>query len=57
MEISLAAFSPLLGLLPEAPDPRRAEGKAYPLPHVPPFSILAVVSGNSYPTIPTFINV
>ena len=37
----MTAFSPLLGLLEEVPDPRRAEGKLYRLPHVLLFSILA----------------
>ncbi|MGK7871416.1 transposase family protein [Falsiroseomonas sp. E2-1-a20] len=54
----MTAFSPLLGLLEEVPDPRRAEGKVYRLPHVLLFSILAVVSGgNSYRSIATFIDV
>jgi len=53
-----AAFSPLLDMLAEVPDPRRAEGKLYTLPHVLLFSILAIVSGcNSYRGIVTFIDV
>jgi DDE_Tnp_1-associated len=40
------------------PDPRRAEGKLYQLPHVLVFSILAIVSGaNSSRGIRTFIKV
>jgi hypothetical protein len=40
------------------PDPRRAEGKVYRLPHVLLFSILAIVSGgNSYRSVATFIDV
>ncbi len=40
------------------PDPRRAEGKLYKLPHVLLFSILAMVTGcNSYRGIVTFIDV
>ena len=54
----MAAFSPLLDVLAEVPDPRRAEGKLYKLPHVLLFSILAIVSGcNSYRGIVTFIDV
>ncbi len=52
----MTAFAPLLGLLDEVPDPRRAEGKRYKLPHILLFSILAIVSGcNSYRGIVTFI--
>ena len=54
----MAAFSPLLDLLANVPDPRRAEGKLYGLPHVLLFSILAIVSGcNSYRGVITFIAV
>ncbi len=54
----MAAFSPLLDVLSGVPDPRRAEGKLYQLPHVLLFSILAVVTGcNSYRGIVTFIDV
>ena len=54
----MATFSPLLDLLADVPDPRRAEGKLYGLPHVLLFSILAIVSGcNSYRGIVTFIDV
>ncbi len=49
MEVALAAFSPLLDVLADVPDPRRAEGKLYKLPHVLLFAILAIVTGcNSY---------
>ena len=52
----MTAFAPLLGLLEEVPDHRRAEGKVYRLAHVLLFSILAIVSGgNSYRSIATFI--
>ena len=52
----MTAFAPLLGLLEEVPDHRRAEGKIYQLAHVLLFSILAIVSGgNSYRSIVTFI--
>ena len=54
----MAAFSPLLDMLVDVPDPRRAEGMLYKLPHVLLFSILAVVTGcNSYRGIVTFIDV
>ena len=54
----MAAFSPLLDVLAEVPDPRRAEGKLYKLSYVLLFSILAIVSGcNSYRGIVTFIDV
>jgi hypothetical protein len=54
----VAAFSPLLDVLAEVPDPRRAEGKLYKLSHVLLFSVLAIVSGcNSYRGIVTFIAV
>jgi hypothetical protein len=45
-------------MLADVPDPRRAEGKLYTLPHVLLFSILAIVTGcNSYRGIVTFIDV
>jgi hypothetical protein len=51
-------FDPLLAMLGEIPDPRRAEGKLYKLPYVLLFSILAVVTGgNSFRAIETFIKV
>lgn len=47
-----------MSLLEEVPDPRRAEGKLYKLPHVLLFCILAIVTGcNSYRGIVTFIDV
>ena len=52
----MTAFAPLLCLLEEVPDRRRAEGKLYRLPHLLLFSILAIVSGgNSYRSVTTFI--
>jgi predicted transposase YbfD/YdcC len=51
-------FGPLLDLLAEVPDPRRAQGKLYSLPHVLLFSIFAIVTGcNSSRGIVTFIDV
>ena len=47
-----------MSLLRTIPDPRRAEGKRYGLPHVLLFSILAIVTGaDSYRGICTFIKV
>ena len=54
----MAVFSPLLDVLADVPDPRRAQGQLYKLPHVLLFAILAIVSGcNSYRGIVTFIAV
>src|SRR5450432_1991984 len=56
--VAVAGFGPLLDLLAEVPDPRRAQGKLYSLPHVLLFSILAIVTGcNSSRGIVTFIDV
>jgi hypothetical protein len=58
LEVAVAEFVPLLGLLSEVADPRRAQGRLYKLPHVLLFSILAIVTGcNSYRGIVTFIDV
>jgi hypothetical protein len=54
----VAAFSPLLTLLSDVPDPRRGQGQIYKLPFVLLFSILAIVTGcNSCRGIATFIDV
>lgn len=54
----MKSFERFLSLLATIPDPRRAEGKLYQLPHVLLFSILAIVSGaDSYRGIRTFIKV
>ena len=54
----MKSFENFLSLLATIPDPRRAEGKLYRLPHILLFSILAVASGaNSYRGIRTFIRV
>ena len=54
----MAVFSSLLDVLAGVPDPRRAQGQLYKLPHVLLFSILAIVTGcNSYRGIVTFIAV
>jgi hypothetical protein len=58
LEVALKSFERFLSLLATIPDPRRAEGKRYQLPHVLLFSILAIVSGaNSYRGVRTFIMV
>ena len=52
-EVALKSFEHFLPQLATIPDPRRAEGKLYQLPHVLLFSIFAIVSGaNSYRGIP-----
>ena len=54
----MAVFSPLLDVLADVADPRRAQGQLYKLPHVLLFAILAIVCGcNSYRGIVTFIDV
>ncbi len=62
----MVAFSPLLDVLADVPDPRRAQGQLYKLPYLLLFAILAIVTGcNSYrgverrrsPDIVTFIAV
>jgi DDE_Tnp_1-associated len=54
----MTTFSHLLDLLGTIPDPRRAQGKLYTLPHLVLFAILAVVAGaNSYRGIHSFIDV
>ncbi len=54
----MAVFSPLLDVLADVPDPRRAQGQLYKLPYVLLFAILAIVTGcNSYRGIVTFIAV
>ncbi len=58
MEVAVAVFSPLLDVLADVPDPRRAQGQLYKLPYVLLFAILAIVTGcNSYRGIVTFIAV
>jgi hypothetical protein len=54
----LKSFEHLLSLLATIPDPRRAEGKKYKLPHVLLFAIFAMVSGaNSYRHLRTYFRV
>ena len=54
----MVPFAPLLSALEQIPDPRRAQGKRYPLPHLLLFSVLAVLAGaTSYRGIITFLGV
>jgi hypothetical protein len=54
----LKSFAPILTLLEQIPDPRRAEGKRYAQSYVLLFAILAIVTGaDSYRGIRTFIRV
>jgi DDE family transposase len=56
--VAVAVFSPLLDVLADVPDPRRAQGQLYKLPYVLLFAILAIVTGcNSYRGVVTFIAV
>lgn len=52
----MVAFSKLLAALADVPDPRRAQGKRYPLPYLLLFTVLALLSGaKSYRGIITFL--
>lgn len=52
----MVPFARLLAALQEVPDPRRAQGKRYPLPYLLLFTVLAVLSGaGSYRGILTFL--
>ncbi len=52
----MAPFSRLLAALQDVPDPRRAQGKRYPLPYLLLFTVLALLSGaRSYRGIITFL--
>lgn len=52
----MVPFSRLLEALRLIADPRRPQGRRYPLPHLLLFSVLAILSGaNSYRTIRIFI--
>lgn len=54
----MAAFPPLLDVLAEVPDPRRAQGQLYKLPHVLLLAILANVTGcNSHRGVATSVAV
>ena len=52
----MAPFSNLLAALGDVPDPRRAQGKRYPLPYLLMFTVLALLSGaRSYRGVITFL--
>src|SRR3712207_9406129 len=54
----MVPFAPLLSALEAIPDPRRAQGRRYPLAHLLLFSVLAVLAGaTSYRGILVFIGV
>src|ERR671933_1452004 len=54
----MVPFAALLAALRTMPDPRRAQGKRYPLAHLLLFSVLAVLAGaTSYRGILAFIGV
>jgi hypothetical protein len=56
MRLLMVPFSRLLEALSEVPDPRRAEGKPYPLAPLLLFTVLALLSGaRSYRGILTFM--
>ena len=53
----MVPFSNLLVALGDVPDPRRAQGKRYPLAHLLVFTVLALLSGaQSYRGIITFLD-
>lgn len=52
----MVPFSNLLAALADVPDPRRAQGKRYPLPYLLLFTVLALLSGaRSYRGVITFL--
>lgn len=52
----MAPFSRLLGALKDVPDPRRGQGKRYPLEFLLLFTVLALLSGaRSYRGVITFL--
>src|SRR4051794_33004210 len=54
----MVPFAGLLAALEAVPDPRRRQGRRYPLAHLLLFSVLAVLAGaTSYRGILTFIGV
>src|SRR3954453_14057633 len=55
-EAAMVPFAALLSALSGIPDPRRAQGKRYPLAHLLLFSVLAVLAGaTSYRRTPLFM--
>src|SRR4051812_50190246 len=57
-EAAMVPFAALLSALSGIPDPRRSQGRRYPLAHLLLFSILAVLAGAPpHPGILSFIGV
>jgi hypothetical protein len=57
-EVAMVPFAGRLAALEEVPDPRRPQGRRYPLAHLLLFSVLAVLAGAaSYRGIRVFIGV
>src|SRR3954470_14167742 len=57
-EAAMVPFAALLSALPGIPDPRRSQGRRYPLAHLLLFSVLAVLAGAAPPRgIPSLIGV
>src|SRR5450759_95388 len=55
-EVAMVPFSRLLTALRDVADPRRAQGRRYPLPNLLLFTVLALMSGaRSYRGIITFL--
>jgi hypothetical protein len=55
-EVAMVPFPRLVTALGDVPDPRRAQGKRYPLPYLLLFTVLALMSGaHSYRGIITFL--
>jgi hypothetical protein len=55
-EVAMVPFSRLITALSDVADPRRAQGKRYPLPYLLLFTVLALMSGaRSYRGIITFL--
>jgi hypothetical protein len=58
LETVMVPFAGLLAVLEQIPDPRRRQGRRYPLAHLLLFSVLAVLAGaTSYRGILVFIAV
>jgi hypothetical protein len=58
LEATMVPFAGLLAALEEIPDPRRRQGRRYPLAHLLLFSVLAILAGaTSYRGILVFIAV
>jgi hypothetical protein len=58
LEAAMVPFAGLLAALEPIPDPRRRQGRRYPLPHLLLFSVLAVLAGaTSYRGLRVFMAV